>query len=249
LPLPSSHVRSQILKISDLSAVDIAEMFTLFSQYYSDVSFEKFKSDLSEKTHVFVHKDESGWVGFSTIFRKKISGLPGTYLYSGDTVLKESHWGSKLHQMSFFKYIVSSKLSSPFSPVYWMLISKGFKTYMMMRRNFAESYPSPFKKTPEALQKIMDRFYNAKFGTHYSPKSGLIDFNNPQGAVKANIASPSPDAIKDPEISYFLKLNPNYNLGVELACITEIRFSDFIKHIPKYFLKTKKTVQTGQENG
>lgn len=32
-----------------------------------------------------------------------------------------------------------------------------------------------------------------------------------------------------------LKLNPGYRRGTELACCAEIRFRDFLGHIPRYF--------------
>ena len=49
-------------------------------------------------------------------------------------------------------------------------------------------------------------------------------------------AYPDEKAKKNHHVKHFLKLNPNFYKGEELACMAEIRFSDFAKHISKYFL-------------
>jgi hypothetical protein len=117
-----------------------------------------------------------------------------------------------------------------------MLISKGFKTYLMMRRNFRWSFPSPSKRTPSGAQSVLDGFYLWKYGEAYDSGSGLITFETAKGAVKGATADPTASQREDPEVAHFLKLNPDYRKGVELACMAEIRVSDFIGHFPKYFL-------------
>lgn len=232
--------RSKILPSAELTESDRKEMFTLFAEYYTDVSYEQFTQDLAEKTHVFVFKDTQGWVGFSTILRKKIPEIaPGYFLFSGDTVIRKDYWGSKILQSTFFWMILWTKLRSPFQPVYWMLISKGYKTYMMMRKNFQHSFPSPKQKTPEIFERVMRLFYKKKFGESYNPETGVIRFDTPHGAVKGAIAETrgvTPESAEFADVQHFLKLNPDYKNGTELACVAEIRFRDFFFHIPKYFI-------------
>lgn len=231
-------LKSKIVSTHTLSPSHHVEMFELFSKYYADVSFEQFQKDLSDKTHVFVFRDEKKLAGFSTILRRPISrkGLPGTILFSGDTVLDSNYWGSKILQTTFFQYIVQSKLMSPTQPVYWMLMSKGYKTYLMMRKNFLLSYPQHQKSTPETFQKVMDYFYEDRFGRAYSAPEGLIRFQDPKGRVKEEFCAPQGKLAQDPDVTFFQKKNPCYHQGDELACVAEIRFQDFLHHIFKYFI-------------
>lgn len=218
------------------------EMYGLFEEYYVDVSFQRFCEDLSEKTHLFSFHADGRLVGFSTIFRKRVSCLGrATYLFSGDTVLHRDFWGAKALQKSFFWYILSSKVRSPFHPVYWMLMSKGYKTYLMMRRNFSKSFPRFDAPIPVKLKRAMDKFYRLKFGDAYDAERNLIRFRTAHGAVKGLLAAPEPSARGNPEIAYFLQANSDYRSGTELACIAEIRFRDFLGHIAKYFLRIKKS--------
>jgi hypothetical protein len=237
----AKRAQSKIIEVNRLPSELITEMYHLFEKYYIDISQEQFRSDLFEKTHVFLFYHQKKLVGFSTIFRKAIPTIaPGLFLFSGDTVLHEDYWGSKILQTTFFRYIVESKLLSPVHPVHWLLISKGFKTFLMMRRNFLFSFPQAKRGTPLRAQDTMDKFYTWKFGDSYNPMSGLITFENPKGAVKGQIAAPTAEQTHHKEVAFFLEKNPDYQKGTELACYAEIRFQDFLNHIPKYFLKKAK---------
>ena len=90
------------------------------------------------------------------------------------------------------------------------------------------------------FRSTMDRFYAGKFGGSYQPENGLIRFSEPKGFVKGRLAAPCNEAVRDPEVQFFLEKNPDYGEGVELACIAEIRVRDFLGHIPKYFLFRRK---------
>ncbi len=173
------RVEKRTVSTRRLTEQEKRELYGLFEQYYVDVSFECFCTDLSEKTHLFIFRSNGRLVGFSTIFRKRFRSFgKATYLFSGDTVVHRDFWGSKALQKVFFWYILSSKIRSPFKPVYWMLISKGYKTYLMMRRNFANSFPRFDSPIPAKLKCAMDTFYRFKFGEAYDPEKNLIWFQN-----------------------------------------------------------------------
>lgn len=238
--------------IEQLNPMTLSEMYHLFEKYYVDISYDQFVEDLKEKTHVlFIRNEQNVLVGFSTIFRKKMPDVgEGTFLYSGDTVIREDYWGTKYLQKAFFYFILKAKLASPFKPVYWMLISKGFKTYMMMKRNFISCWPRKEGATPTQLKQVQDNFYKKKFGLAYKKEIDLIVFEKSKGAVKGDIAAPSEESRKDLDIQFFLKKNPNYSEGEELACITEILWKDLTFHVLKYFIpkRYEKKVNQVYEN-
>jgi len=234
--------------VSQLNTSILSEMYHLFEKYYVDISYEQFIHDLNEKTHVlFIRNEQNALVGFSTIFRKKMPEVgKGTFLYSGDTVIREDYWGTKYLQKAFFYFILRAKLASPFDPVYWMLISKGFKTYMMMKRNFISCWPRKEGGTPSHLKLVQDNFYKVKFASAYKAEKDLIVFEKSKGAVKGDIAAPSDESRKDLDIQYFLEKNPNYTEGEELACITEILWKDLTFHVLKYFIPKKYEKKVNQ---
>ncbi len=228
---------SRILTVSQLTPEQKTEMFRFFAEYYVDVTLDRFLEDLSEKSHVLEFRDGAGLVGFSTLSLRSLPHLSrGRFLFSGDTGVRRDYWGSKILQAEFTRFIIRTKLSAPFRPLYWMLISKGFKTYLLMRRNFRKSYPDPNVKTPASYLALINGYYREKFGEAYDPVSGLIEFPQSHGAVRGHLADPTPEAMEDPEVRFFIGRNPRYREGVELACVAEIRISDFFKHALKYLV-------------
>lgn len=233
----------KLLRIEEVDESLQKEMFSLFEKYYDHVDYSRFKEHLREKTHVFLFLEGSGKkvIGFSTIYRKAIPEITkGTFLFSGDTVIHEDYWGNKMLQKSFFWFIIESKIRSPFSPVYWMLMSKGIKTYMMMRKNFYDSYPNYQRPTPPHFQETLNRFYEMKFPGDFNKKTGLILFKDKLGAIKASLTPPPEKVLVSEESKFFHKLNPNFLEGDELACICEIRFRDFFAHVFKFFIPIGK---------
>lgn len=232
-----SKVKVKILTIAGFPQHRLTELFDLFKKYYEEVSFEQFKKDFLEKTHLFLLTDRNRVIGFSTIKRHKLKSIPkATFMFSGDTVVDKEYWGSKGLQKAFFYYIVQSKLMTPKEPLYWCLISKGHKTYLMMKRNFESSFPDFSRETPKDILDIQHAYYLDRYQGYYKPQTGLIIFPESKGQVVGDLAKPDEKAKLNSHVQHFLKLNPNYEKGEELACIAEIRFSDFAKHVGKYFL-------------
>jgi hypothetical protein len=236
--MPQPKPRSKIFPVGALSDQTISEMFALFEKYYVDVSEAQFRSDLMEKTHVLMFRGGDELIGFSTIFRKRIPAVgQGTFLFSGDTVIREDYWGSKILQTTFLKYIVATKVSNPLEPVYWMLISKGFKTYMMMRKNFGCSFPRDGREPTRLMGEIRNRFYSWKYGSAYDAASGLITFEHSHGAVRGQLAEPKGYQLQNTDVRFFLEKNPRYTDGVELACIAKIRVADLAALVFGYPIK------------
>ncbi|MEK2647114.1 hypothetical protein [Bdellovibrio sp. BCCA] len=227
-----------LLPVSQIDSTLRRRMFDLFGKYYFDVEFERFNSDLSEKTSVIMLWDRSKssepfLFGFSTIL---IRELPegGRVIYSGDTVVDSDYWGSRTLQSAFTRVLFLTRLRHPFAPLYWMLISKGFKTYMLMRRNFPRSYPSLEGAIPADLASVKHTFYNGKFSGYYKSETSLIDFGKSLGRVKDQMAVPTTRDLSSADVRYFLEKNPRYHEGVELACIADIRWTDIVHIICKY---------------
>jgi hypothetical protein len=216
-----------------------SRMFQLFRLYYCDVDFERFCQDMLEKTHVLLLWDHIGsepfLFGFSTILRKTMNN-GAVAIYSGDTVVDKAYWGNKLLQVGFARFLWTTKFLNPTRPVYWMLLSKGFKTYMLIRRNFFHSYPNFERAAPKKIQEAKDQFYSEKFGSNYKDSLSLIDFGQSLGRVKDGSVNLPAETLKNTDIAYFFKANPRFADGIELACIAEVRLRDVFRICWKYFI-------------
>ncbi len=215
------------------------EMFLLMQQHYVGVDREAFESDLSEKDDVLLFESDGKLVGFSTIFRRRLPWLcDAVFLFSGDTVVDRQWWGGSFLQMAFGRYVLAVKLRNLSRPVYWMLISKAYKTYMMMRRNYPFSFPSRGREMPPNVRKALVGFYHWKYPGAFDEETGLVRPQSGGYAVCTGMAEPDDSASADPDVGYFLEQNPGWTRGDELACIAEIRLVDYLpilrKYVPRY---------------
>lgn len=229
------QLNTKIVKKKALTLDLLENLFKIFDQYYDNVSFKQFQKDIIEKTHCILLFDNKKVVGFSTVFLGECSKTGATILFSGDTILEKAYWGQKILQQAFYKMMWLACIKRPMKPVYWMLMSKGFKTYLLMRNNFPRSYPNVQQNVPDgAIFDSYNNYYSNKFGNHFSSKKNLLFFDESKGNLKSGIVPITQDERQHPEISFFLKKNPDFEKGNELACVCEIGFSDLLRTAGKH---------------
>lgn len=237
----AKKLRAEIRAVDRLRPIDVIRMHLLFTQYYEDHPLETFKSDLAEKDHVILLRDQATGIiqGFSTLLRVEIPTEKGPVrgVYSGDTVISKDYWGSAALGLAFLKYLWLEKWRTPFRPLYWFLISKGYKTYLLMANNFTRHYPRLEEKTPPHFQRIIDDFYGRRFEKTYRPTQGLIVPEGTSCRVKEEVAPITPELLKIPRIAFFQARNPSWTEGVELCCLAEMTLFMPLKYAVKKALR------------
>ena len=96
------------------------------------------------------------------------------YIFSGDTVVEKQFWGHAGLQVAFGVLLCSIKIRNPRKKVQWLLITKGYKTYLLLANNFSENYPNSRKTTPYELQTAMDGIYSKLYPNRYNAVTGII---------------------------------------------------------------------------
>jgi hypothetical protein len=201
-------------------------MYVLFAEYYDCTSAAMFETDLAEKSHVILLHNETGLCGFSTlsllepIEENTTSSSSYRVLFSGDTIIHRDHWGDQALAMEFCHFAGKIKAQRPNVPLYWFLISKGYRTYRYLHL-FSKSYWPSFRYgVDDHLEPILHAVAGKKFGTAYDPLTGLIRFPCSRGHLRESWAGIRENLLHRPEVVFFLQRNPRYALGEELACIT-----------------------------
>ena len=239
---------TKTLAIDALTSLDILRMHSLFCHYYDGHSLAEFEKDLFEKDHVIVmydHVDHS-IQGFSTLMQVRVPMGARTVLglYSGDTIVAKDYWGSKALGLAFLKYYCGMKLKNRLRPVYWFLISKGYRTYLLMANNCHRHYPRFESSTPTDMAQLMSAFYGQKFGASYNAMKNVITPQKVSCRLKAEVAPIHRELLKHPRIEFFQNSNPDWATGQELACIGELSLltplTFGIKRIAGGFSKRRK---------
>ena len=252
-------LRAVSVPIRNLSLQQVLNMYDLFCKYYDNVDQSVFMKDMSEKERVFLlkEKDSGNVVGFSTLKRIDfdVDGKPAIGLFSGDTVLDKRYWGSRALHVGMFKYMLSLKVQKPLTNVYWLLISKGYKTYLLLTNNFPVHYPrfdtfasDKITKTSEQLKFVVAEYCMQLFPKAFDRETMLLDFGNEYQHLRDNIAEITPEMRANCEkIDFFERTNPNWRSGVELPCVGEISFHMLASFVVKMLNRSRQQRKSKQQ--
>jgi hypothetical protein len=228
----SNKLFSQTVRVDQLNSAQINRMFAIFSKYYSNTGEEVFKKDLLKKNVVFllIDRRQQEIQGFSTLvnLNVEVEGRRVRGVFSGDTIIEKEFWGQGTLGVAFLKHLFLEKLKRPFSPLYWFLISKGFKTYLLMANNFSEHYPRHEQATPKREKGILAAFSKTLYPEHFREDLGLVVFDEDAGkdALKSEVAPITEQMRQENQrIAFFEKQNPEWHRGDELCCIARMDLS------------------------
>jgi hypothetical protein len=211
--------------VRDLDDSQRQAMFEIFARHYDQVSRDRFEADLGEKDGVVILTGPDGCLsGFSTqkTLRARVGERDVRALFSGDTVIDRSQWGEQELCRGWSRYAGMVLAEEPDTPLYWLLVSKGYRTYLYLPLFFREFYPRVDVPTPPAAQQALDTFAGLKFGEHYHSGTGLIAFPHSMGQLTGELAIVPPHRREHAHVRFFLERNPDYASGTELACLAEI---------------------------
>ena len=221
-----------LYKITEIDEHIAITMFTLMSKYYDNLKLENFLNDLTDKDCVILLKNLKDEIkGFTTlkIYDFEVDKFNIKVVYSGDTIVEKSYtWELELHRC-WGKFVFDLVSMQPDYRFYWLLISKGHKTYKFLPIYFKTFYPCYHKETPQKKKKIMDMFGNLKFHKDYDPHAGLIyNGGNKDFLKKGQLLIPK-EPKSNPHINFFLNKNPEFFKGNELMCITRLSWDNLQK--------------------
>ncbi len=211
---------------SALSETTVRSMFELYESYYEQISLKVFADDLSAKTEVILlfDREERKLQGFSTLmtFHLMQGNKKVPCVFSGDTIIHQKFWGQRSLGIAFLIYLFKKKLARPWVPLYWFLISKGYKTYLLMANNFKNHYPRFETTTPLPMAALIAQASEHLFPGCHRPDGILVFPEEKAARLKIGIADIDDRLLNHPRIKFFNEKNPGWREGEELACIAEM---------------------------
>jgi glyoxylase-like metal-dependent hydrolase (beta-lactamase superfamily II) len=176
--------------------------------------------------------------GFTSakIFDLKIADETIKILFSGDTIIHPDFWGTLELPKIWGRFMLETLEEIGPQPLYWFLISSGFRTYRFLPAYFHEFYPRHDKATPTKMQEILDSAATRLFGNRYNPAEGIIRLEHPT-PLRKGLSASGEERKGNPHIDFFLKSNPGCVEGDELACITQLTLEN-IKPFVKRLLRS-----------
>ncbi|HJK91691.1 MAG TPA: hypothetical protein RMH85_31120 [Polyangiaceae bacterium LLY-WYZ-15_(1-7)] len=216
-------------------------MWRLFRRYYTEVERPTFERDLDDKDVVIVLRDsgDGSIQGFSTlkVYARKVHGRRVVAIFSGDTIIDAPYWGQSALHWTFLRFLVQVKLRHPLTPVYWFLISKGYKTYLLLARNYPHHWPRHDAPTPAFEQALLDALSADRFGEAYDREAGVLRFPESHGRLRGHVAPLSPELLAQPDVRFFAEKNPGHPHGDELCCLGRVDLAFVLRGAQRVFAR------------
>lgn len=219
------RMKINIVSRKHLTPTERGEMYAVFVRYYENVERCRFEKDLEEKNWIIqLRNEEQQIVGFSTLQVYEHCGSlgPALVLYSGDTIIDRAYRRNGDLAGAFGHLLLRTIRENQLFPVYWLLTSKGVRTYRFLPVFFKTFFPAFNQQNGARLKVLIDEIAAAKFGADYSPQTQIVSHHGQRDWLCSAEQDPQLFQRSDPHICFFLQKNPGYPHGDELACLAEI---------------------------
>jgi len=209
-------LKGKSVAVKDLTDAQKKRMFEIMQAHYENISKGVFSADLSKKQDAILLCDEQGEIyGFTTLrlFHQNKVQL----VFSGDTIVEPEYWSK--NDLSQTWITKTMEYANDFDgKTYWLLLTKGYKTYKLLHTFFNEFYPRYDAETPQDLQKIIDDFAISQYSDKY--QNGV--YFEGKDFLKEEFDTINENKMRDKNTAFFLDKNPDYKKGNELVCLAEI---------------------------
>ena len=201
------------------------EMYALFARAYDATDRSRFHADLGTKRDVILLRDATGRVaGFTTlaVFEDEDRGRAVRIVFSGDTIVDPRYWGSNALNFAWVRHVAHIKAEQPEQPLFWLLISKGFRTYRYLSTFARHFIPGSEQEGDPALEALRDRLARRLFGPAYVPAPGIVAWDPPRDRPKEALARLPDTGRAAAQARFFEQQNPGWRRGEELVCLCSL---------------------------
>jgi hypothetical protein len=224
-------LKGVLVAVTGLTSKQRDAMFALMDQHYESVCPDTFAADLHEKQWVILLLDPSSEAlcGFSTqvVLDVTVAGRRVKALFSGDTIVTRERWGDNAlaHVWGRLALSLIDRLAD--SELYWVLLSKGYKTYRFLPLFFREFYPRHDVATPAWAKEVVDALGRHKYPTAYDPAGGVVRASPGKDRLRPGVAEVTAERLRDPHVRFFTERNPGHASGDELCCLAPLTRANF----------------------
>jgi len=213
----------QLIAREALSEPQCERMRAILQDNFCNVTAEQFYADLAGKNWVILICNEAGQVvGFSTLllYQATFEGTRIAVIYSGDTIIERDSWGSAALPRTWIQSVWQLHGEQCASlPLYWLLITSGYRTYRFLSVFWREFYPCHSAPTPARMQRMLECLARDRFGGNYDRAAGVVHLRQP---LRADLLPISENKRRDPHVAFFAAHNPGYVEGDELVCVAAL---------------------------
>ena len=231
-------LEANTVPVRDMAADASEQMFDLMQSYYLNVNREQFLQDLAEKEYVITLHDDGILRGFSTwtTFEHESQGQRVKIIFSGDTIIDRHCWGSPALPLAWGRLMLATLEDKPEQLLYWLLTSKGYRTYRFLPVFFREFYPCFQAKTPHFEKALAVELGQWKYGDRFNTETWVVKARPGDQLLRPGVADISSQQLKKGHIAFFARTNPGHARGDELVCLARCHHDNIKSFIMRKLL-------------
>lgn len=214
-------LRSETINVAEVTPKQRERMLALMHEYYENVDALQFNSDLNKKDRIILLKNDETICGFSTqlLSSSNIEGHLVKFLFSGDTIIERPYRNSLALPLAWSKIMLDEINTSPEVPLYWLLTTKGYKTYRYLSVFFNDFFPRPNRELSAFEQQALESFTAQICIEGLDHERWIIRAQPSSQRLRKGVADITDNRLKKPEIAFFEEVNPGHASGDELICL------------------------------
>ena len=228
----------------DLDAAARAELFE-FCDRFSSRHQHRFEAQLAKDETVFIVRASATGhlVGFGTLTVNDVAWQDerATVIYVGWTMISPEFRKHGITQRLGFHAFLKERLKHPTRNVYWMMTSSTLNSYLVLVRNFRDSYPRAGRRFPPRESAYVEQVLE-RLGSQWDPATGVIARGGVsfyrEGRVDRDEVNQS-----DPDIAFYITANPGQAQGDSLVCLAPLTLKNFAYIARRQLARSRKKKQ------
>lgn len=212
----------------DLDAAARAELFE-FCDRFSSRHRHRFEAQLAKDEAVFLVRGRATGhlVGFGTITVNDVAwqGEKAVVLYVGWTMISPEYRKYGITQRLGFQTFLKQRLKHPLRNIYWMMTSSTLNSYLVLVRNFRDSYPRAGRRFPPRESAYVEQVLQ-RIGSQWDPATGVIARGGVSFYREGRVDQENVDRT-DPDIAFYMTANPGQADGDSLVCLAPLTLKNF----------------------
>ncbi len=200
---------------------DRQRMLNLMQCYYENVCPHDFIRDLEKKDAAVMLSNGAKLCGFSTyvLLRQNTLGRRFNVVFSGDTIVDKAYRNSVALPFTLARIMLSIADREPDSPLYWLLISKGYTTFRFLPVFFKDYFPAPGREASDIEADLLQRSVAQLFPGKLDAKKWVLPSTGSSQRLRPGVADITETKRASQEIAFFEARNPGHSRGDELVCL------------------------------
>jgi len=231
----------KLIATADLNNAARAELFE-FCDRFSSRHRHRFEAQLAKDETVFLVRAQTTrhLVGFGTlsVIDVEHEGNKATVIYVGWTMISPEYRKHGITQRLGFKTFLKERLKHPLRDIYWMITSSTLNSYMVVVRNFRDSYPQAGRQWPPRERAYIAQVLT-RIDAEWNPQTGVIGRGGVSFYREGRVDQGDVDT-SDPDIAFYMQANPGQAEGDSLVCLAPLNLKNFAYIARRQIFKNKK---------